>query len=54
MDQVSFASGPLYALLHEACYAQGSRPAGPRSGSGRIPEFAPDAEGSAPHYSPAR
>jgi hypothetical protein len=23
MDQLSFASGPLYALLHEACYAQG-------------------------------
>jgi pimeloyl-ACP methyl ester carboxylesterase len=23
MDELSFASGPLYALLHEACYAQG-------------------------------
>jgi pimeloyl-ACP methyl ester carboxylesterase len=23
MDMLSFASGPLYALLHEACYAQG-------------------------------
>jgi hypothetical protein len=23
MDQLSFARGPLYALLHEACYAQG-------------------------------
>jgi len=23
MDRLSFASGPLYALLHEACYAQG-------------------------------
>jgi hypothetical protein len=23
MDKLSFASGPLYALLHEACYAQG-------------------------------
>jgi len=23
MDTLSFASGPLYALLHEACYAQG-------------------------------
>ena len=24
MDQLSFAAAPLYALLHEACYAQGS------------------------------
>jgi pimeloyl-ACP methyl ester carboxylesterase len=24
MDAVSFAGGPLYALLHEACYAQGA------------------------------
>ena len=23
MDELSFVSGPLYALLHEACYAQG-------------------------------
>jgi len=23
MDELSFATGPLYALLHEACYAQG-------------------------------
>ena len=23
-DELSFAAGPLYALLHEACYAQGS------------------------------
>ena len=23
MEQVSFAAGPLYALLHEAAYAQG-------------------------------
>jgi hypothetical protein len=23
MNELSFASGPLYALLHEACYAQG-------------------------------
>ena len=24
MDELSFAAGPLYALLHEPCYAQGS------------------------------
>ena len=26
--QLSFAEAPLYALVHEACYAQGPRPLG--------------------------
>jgi hypothetical protein len=45
MDQVSFASGPLYALLHEACYAQGQAT---RWSAQRIraeyPEFGPGAD----------
>ncbi len=30
---LSFAQAPLYALVHEACYAQGRPPAGRRTGS---------------------
>jgi pimeloyl-ACP methyl ester carboxylesterase len=45
MEQVSFATGPLYALLHEAAYAQGRAT---RWSAQRIraeyPEFAPDAD----------
>ncbi len=45
MEQVSFAAGPLYALLHEAAYAQGQPT---RWSAQRIraeyPQFAPDAE----------
>ena len=31
---LTFSGGPLYALVHEACYAQGLPPSGRRSGSG--------------------
>ena len=45
MGQVSFATGPLYALLHEACYAQGQAT---RWSAQRIraeyPEFGPGAD----------
>ena len=49
MDQLSFARGPLYALLHEACYAQGCAT---RWAAQRIrAEFAEfDPAGSAPLY----
>jgi hypothetical protein len=51
MEQVSFATGPLYALLHEAAYAQGQAT---RWSAQRIraeyPEFAPDAGGTGPLY----
>jgi pimeloyl-ACP methyl ester carboxylesterase len=45
MDQVSFATGPLYALLHEAAYAQGQAT---RWSAQRVRaefgEFSPDAD----------
>ncbi|HET9974440.1 MAG TPA: alpha/beta hydrolase, partial [Streptosporangiaceae bacterium] len=45
MGQASFATGPLYALLHEACYAQGQAT---RWSAQRIraeyPEFGPEAD----------
>ena len=48
MDQLSFASGPLYALLHEASYAQGCAT---RWAADRIRvEFAEFDPGSAPLY----
>jgi hypothetical protein len=48
MNQLSFASGPLYALLHEACYAQGCAT---RWAAERIrAEFAEFDPGSAPLY----
>ena len=51
MGQVSFASGPLYALLHEAAYAQGEAT---RWSAQRIraeyPEFSPEVTGSGPLY----
>jgi hypothetical protein len=51
MDQLSFAAGPLYALLHEAAYAQGQAT---RWSAQRIraefPEFAPGAAGTDPLY----
>ena len=51
MEQVSFAAGPLYALLHEAAYAQGQAT---RWSAQRIraeyPEFAPDVNGAGPLY----
>ena len=51
MGRLSFAGSPLYALLHEACYAQGqaTRWAAQRVWS-EFPEFSPDAavEGDAP------
>jgi pimeloyl-ACP methyl ester carboxylesterase len=51
MDQVSFATGPLYALLHEACYAQGQAT---RWSAQRIraeyPEFGPEVSGTDPLY----
>src|SRR6478672_12258456 len=51
MDELSFATGPLYAVLHEACYAQG----GPtRWAADRIraefPEFDPSVSGTSPLY----
>jgi pimeloyl-ACP methyl ester carboxylesterase len=44
MDELSFVSGPLYALLHEACYAQGcaTRWAAQRIRA-EFPEFDPGA-----------
>src|SRR5690242_21237130 len=51
MGQVSFATGPLYALLHEACYAQGQAT---RWSAQRIraeyPEFGPEVTGPGPLY----
>jgi len=51
MGQVSFATGPLYALLHEACYAQGQAT---RWSAQRIraeyPEFGPGVSGTDPLY----
>ena len=51
MDQLSFASGPLYALLHEACYAQGcaTRWAAERIRA-EFAEFDPAVRGSTPLY----
>jgi pimeloyl-ACP methyl ester carboxylesterase len=51
MDQLSFAGGPLYALLHEACYAQGcaTRWAAQRIRA-EFAEFDPGIEGVAPLY----
>src|SRR6266568_4050677 len=51
MDQLSFASGPLYALLHEACYAQGcaTRWAAERIRT-EFAEFDPAVRGSTPLY----
>jgi pimeloyl-ACP methyl ester carboxylesterase len=57
MSRLSFAAAPLYALLHEACYAQGSAT---RWAAQRVrAEFAefdpgPAADGTAPLCSPAR
>ena len=40
--ELSFAAGPLYALLHEACYAQGDGdPVGGAAGPGRVPRVRP-------------
>ena len=51
MDQVSFAAGPLYALLHEAAYAQGQAT---RWSAQRIraeyPEFDPGVTGTDPLF----
>jgi pimeloyl-ACP methyl ester carboxylesterase len=51
MNELSFASGPLYAVLHEACYAQGSAT---RWAADRIRaefgEFDPAVEGPDPLY----
>jgi pimeloyl-ACP methyl ester carboxylesterase len=51
MEQVSFATGPLYALLHEAAYAQGQAT---RWSAQRIraeyPQFRPDVTGPDPLY----
>jgi pimeloyl-ACP methyl ester carboxylesterase len=51
MDQLSFARGPLYALLHEACYAQGcaTRWAAQRIRA-EFAEFDPAVYESAPLY----
>jgi hypothetical protein len=51
MDQLSFASAPLYALLHEACYAQGcaTRWAAERIRA-EFAEFDPAVAGPAPLY----
>ena len=51
MDQLSFARGPLYALLHEACYAQGVRdPVGGGADQGRVRRVRPAVGGSTPLY----
>ncbi|TDC47851.1 alpha/beta fold hydrolase [Jiangella ureilytica] len=44
-ETLSFASGPLYAVLHEACYAHetATRWSAARVG-GRLPQFGPDAD----------
>ena len=51
MERVSFSSGPLYALLHEAAYAQGQAT---RWSAQRIraeyPEFDPGVTGTGPLY----
>jgi pimeloyl-ACP methyl ester carboxylesterase len=51
MNELSFATGPLYALLHEAAYAQGTAT---RWAAQRIrqefSEFDPGARGTAPLY----
>ena len=48
MNELSFASGPLYALLHEACYAQGCAT---RWAAERIrPEFAEFDPAATPLY----
>jgi len=48
MDEVSFAASPLYALLHEACYAQrGATRWAAHRVRAEFPEFAP---GSDPLY----
>jgi pimeloyl-ACP methyl ester carboxylesterase len=51
MDKLSFASGPLYALLHEACYAQGcaTRWAAERIRA-EFAEFDPAVRGTSPLY----
>ena len=51
MDELSFATGPLYALLHEACYAQGcaTRWAAQRIRA-EFAEFDPGINGAAPLY----
>jgi len=51
MDELSFATGPLYALLHEACYAQGraTRWAAQRVRA-EFAEFDPGARGPDPLY----
>ena len=55
MNELSFATGPLYALLHEAAYAQGFAT---RWSAQRIraefEEFAPGLLGPIPCTSPAR
>jgi pimeloyl-ACP methyl ester carboxylesterase len=51
MDALSFATGPLYAVLHEACYAQGgaTRWAADRIRA-QFPEFDPPVSGTEPLY----
>jgi pimeloyl-ACP methyl ester carboxylesterase len=45
MEQVSFATGPLYALLHEAAYAQGQATGwSAQRIRAEYPEFRPDAD----------
>ena len=45
MDQLSFASGPLYALLHEAAYAQGQATSwSAQRIRAEYPQFRPDAD----------
>jgi len=42
-NTLSFASHPLYALVHEPCYAQAGSPRrGRRAGARRVPEFSPE------------
>ena len=50
MNELSFATGPLYALLHEAAYAQGFATGGPHSGSGRSSRSSAPGYGSNPLY----
>ena len=54
---LSYAAAPLYATVHEACYAQGRRPAGRRSASGRSSPSSrrkPPSRGTRRRCSPAR
>jgi len=45
MDQLSFATGPLYALLHEAAYAQGQATGwSAQRIRAEYPQFSPDAD----------